>query len=97
MDEETIRQMIQEKLRSGERPRDLATYGGRIEGGQPPPTPLTGRYGRGPSDPCFACGEPIATTEYVMPDRVASDKEIVFHNRCREIYLEERSRPRRRP
>ena len=85
MDEATIRQKIQEKLRHGALP---------IHAQAAPEASLYSNVGEGTGEPCSACDEPIRPHEERVIYAAAATHVIQLHARCEQLWNEARTRDR---
>jgi hypothetical protein len=88
MDEATIRQEIQEKLRHGALP---------IHAQSAPEASIYSNVGEGTGEPCSACDEPITPQEERVIYAADANQIIQLHERCEQLWNEARTRDRREP
>ena len=87
MTDEEIRKRVRARLANGTLPRELPT-------GRPLTfdlTPAQMMIGSAYNDPCVVCDERSTQTRYDTPRG-----PVAFHDRCHEIWEEERHKPIRR-
>lgn len=93
MNDAEIRQKVRDRLRRGvlsSKPPDPAEFGD-VEGAEPM------EIGPGTGDPCSACDLPIPRMDRFSRVFFYPSGEIIrFHERCYEIWDEERRRSMRR-
>jgi hypothetical protein len=86
MEEATIRQTIEEKLRRGALPRDAQAA---------PEASLYSHVGEGTGEPCSACDEPIAPHEARVIYGADLNQVLQWHARGEQLWTEARTRDRR--
>jgi hypothetical protein len=86
MDEATIRQKIQEKLRRGALPMHAQAA---------PEASLYSNVGEGTGEPCSACDDPITPDEERVIYAADPNQVLQLHARCEQLWNEERTRDRR--
>jgi hypothetical protein len=88
MEEATIRQKIEEKLRRGALP---------LHAQAAPEASVYSNVGEGTGAPCSACDEPIAPHEERVIYGADATQIMQLHARCEQLWHEARTRDRREP